>query len=108
MAYTNQLSVNAMASPLATMITEHTNWVFNAYDYHGQIVGLVEDTNYLQLFEMTQYFPTSAAYFDWRFSIHRPTPMLNVYGKPCYNDEYLNFLFSVSAKTGLALLNQRF
>ncbi|AVK99524.1 hypothetical protein [Pediococcus inopinatus] len=97
-----------MNSPLATLITEHKDWVFNAYDYHGQIIGLVEDTNYLQLPEMTQYFSTPVDYFDWRFSIHRPTPMLNVYGKPCYNDEYLNFLFSVSAKTGLSLLNQRF
>ncbi|KRK84184.1 hypothetical protein FC16_GL001668 [Loigolactobacillus coryniformis subsp. torquens DSM 20004 = KCTC 3535] len=57
---------------------------------------------------MTQYFPTPTDYFNWRFSIYRPTPVLDVYGKPCYNNEYLNFLFSVSAKTGLTVINQRF
>lgn len=100
--------VIVMTNPLATLTTKHKDWVFNVYDYHGQLIGVVEDTNYLQLFEMTQYFPTPTDYFNWRFSIYQPTPVLDIYGKPCSNNEYLNFLFSVSAKTGLTVINQRF
>lgn len=74
------------------------SYVLNMYVYHHQLVGVIEDTNYKQLFEMEGFTP--ADYISWRFETYWQTPVLNVYGRPFRHRYYLTYLDKVSHNTG--------
>ncbi len=89
--------------PLATFPAGIKDYIFNVYYYRLQLVGVIEDPKFLQLHELDKYL-TPTSYIDWRFSVHWPAPILDVYGKPLKNEELLQLLYQVSAKTGWPLL----
>lgn len=97
--------------PLATfpVLEEpyHVNddYVLNAYVYNYQLVGVIEDTNYKQLFEMEIFTPVE--YITWRFNVCWRSPLLNVYGRPFKHQYYLTCLREVSDNTGYPLLKIR-
>ena len=80
----------------------NNNYVLNVYVYHYQLVGVIEDTNYKQLFEMKIFTP--AEYITWRFSVCWRSPLLNVYGRPFKQQYYLSCLHEVNDNTGYPLL----
>lgn len=68
--------------PIASLkISEHEVW--NVYIYEYKLVGVVEDTNYLQLYEMREY-GLPCEYFDWRSSLTHFGYRLDVRGFPLY------------------------
>lgn len=94
------ITLKAKCQPLATFKTTTKDYVLNVYRYHNQLVGIVEDTTYLQIFELDKYM-TPTDFIDWRFHVRWPTPLIDVYGKPFKNDTYMYWLHDVSKRTGL-------
>lgn len=66
--------------PLVSLSTDQKEYVLNIYRYRNHIVGVIERTNLLQLFELTE-FVKPVNYIAWRFHLYWPTPLLDV--APC-------------------------
>ncbi|MGX7420456.1 hypothetical protein ACWOFR_16840 [Carnobacterium gallinarum] len=64
-------------------LTISDNLIWNVYIYDYKLLGIMEDTHYLQLYEMRDY-GLPASYFDWRNTLTHFGYRLNVRGYPLY------------------------
>lgn len=72
--------IQAMTYPIETFHV-NLNLFFNVYLYQEELTGVIECTDFLQLFEMERY-GTPANYFDWRSTECYFAYLLNREGKP--------------------------
>lgn len=67
--------------PLLSIQDEDNSYLFNIYHYQKRLVGIEEDPDYLQLFEMSRYGSVTA-YFDWLRTKTGFGSILDVSGNP--------------------------
>lgn len=81
---------------------DNQSYVLNIYCFERQLVGVIEDTNYRQLFEMSL---SPAEYIEWRFNDYWPSALLDVRGMPMKNNVYKAYLHEVSLDTGYPIFS---
>lgn len=77
--------------PLLSFQKDDHAYLFNIYFYENRLVGIEEDPEYKQLYEMSEY-GTATDYFDWRRKQTGFGSILTINGKPLLN-EHLDYHF---------------
>ena len=91
--------------PLVSLSTDQKEYVLNVYCYRNHIVGVIERTNLLQLFELTE-FVKPVNYIAWRFHLYWPSPLLDVHGIPLNNKCLLKKITAISVQYRIPIYGQ--
>lgn len=91
--------------PLASLPTDQKDYVLNVYRYRNHLVGVIERTSLLQLFELAE-FVKPANYIAWRFRLYWPSPLLDIDGMPATDKYLLKKLTAISTDFRIPIYGQ--
>jgi len=75
------------SEPLLSFQKDEHAFLFNIYFYENRLIGIEEDPEYKQLFEMNEY-GSIMDYFDWRRTQTGFGAMLTIDGKPLLKEHF--------------------